>query len=75
MNSRSVSDTGPGIPEAHLEYIFERFSQGGRPDRRGLGLGLFISKCVVEAHGGTIWAESTLGQGTRVSFTLPRSAG
>jgi signal transduction histidine kinase len=68
----SVSDTGPGVPAAHLQSIFDRFSQGDRPDRRGLGLGLFISKCIIEAHGGTIWADSTLGQGTRVSFTLPR---
>ena len=68
----SVSDTGPGIPAAQLRSIFDRFSQGGQPDRRGLGLGLFISKCIVEAHKGKIWADSTLGQGTRVSFTLPR---
>jgi signal transduction histidine kinase len=69
----SVSDTGPGISAAHVKSIFDRFSQGDQPDRRGLGLGLFISKCIVEAHGGQIWADSTLGQGTRVSFTLPRS--
>jgi len=68
----SVTDTGPGIPAAHLESVFDRFSQGDRPDRRGLGLGLFISKCIVEAHGGRIWVDSTLGHGTRVSFTLPR---
>lgn len=70
----SVSDTGPGISAARVESIFERFDQGGQPDRRGLGLGLFISKCIVDAHGGTITASSTIGQGTRVSFTLPRLA-
>lgn len=68
----SVSDTGPGIPAADLVSVFDRFSQSGQPDRRGLGLGLFISKCIVEAHGGRIWAESTLGHGTRMSFTVPR---
>jgi signal transduction histidine kinase len=68
----SVSDTGPGIPAAHLESVFDRFSQGDRPDRRGLGLGLFISKCIVDAHGGKIWADSVPDRGARVSFTLPR---
>ena len=68
----SVSDTGPGVPAARIESIFERFTQVGETDRRGLGLGLFISKCIVEAHRGKIWADSTMGRGTRVSFTLPR---
>jgi signal transduction histidine kinase len=69
-----VQDDGPGIPDTHLESVFERFSQVNPGDRRGLGLGLFISKCIVEAHGGTIKAESCLGDGTCVSFTLPRAA-
>ena len=69
-----VSDTGPGIPENMLEAIFERFWQVGKDDRRGLGLGLYISKCIVEAHGGKIWAESTLGEGSRIYFTLPAIA-
>jgi signal transduction histidine kinase len=68
----SVRDTGPGIPETYLESIFERFSQVSQTDRRGLGLGLFISRCIIEAHNGQIRAESTLGEGTCVSFTLPR---
>ena len=67
----SVLDTGPGLPSDQLESIFERFSQVGKGDRRGLGLGLYIAKCIVEAHGGRIWAESNAGQGTRVCFTLP----
>ena len=67
----SVSDTGVGIPEPLQEAIFERFWQVGKNDRRGLGLGLYISKCIVEAHGGRIWAESAAGQGTRLCFTLP----
>lgn len=67
----SVSDSGPGIPSHMLESIFERFWQVGKDDRRGLGLGLYISRCIVEAHGGRIWAESKLGEGTTVHFTTP----
>jgi signal transduction histidine kinase len=66
-----VSDTGPGIPADLLEAIFQRFWQVGQNDRRGLGLGLYISKCIVEAHGGRIWATSTLGKGSRFFFALP----
>ncbi|HWM93134.1 MAG TPA: ATP-binding protein [Thermoanaerobaculia bacterium] len=67
----SISDTGSGIPGNMLEAIFERFWQVGKDDRRGVGLGLYISRCIVEAHGGKIWAESKLGEGSRLSFTLP----
>lgn len=66
-----VADSGNGIPTEMLEAVFERFWQVGKNDRRGLGLGLYISRCIVEAHGGTIRAESSLGQGTRMFFTLP----
>ena len=66
-----VSDTGPGIPGDMLEAIFERFWQVGKSDRRGLGLGLYISRCLVEAHGGKIWAESKPGEGSTFRFTLP----
>jgi len=68
-----VRDTGSGIPEKLLEAIFERFSQAAANDRRGLGLGLYISRCIVEAHRGKIWAESD-GTGSRVCFTLPSAA-
>ena len=68
-----VADTGQGIPVAMLESVFERFWQVGKNDRRGLGLGLYISRCIVEAHGGSIWAESSPGNGTRMLFTLPFS--
>ena len=67
----SVTDSGPGIPGPLLESIFERFWQVGKHDRRGLGLGLYISRCIVEAHGGRIWAESAVGEGATVSFSLP----
>lgn len=66
-----VSDTGEGIPADMLEAVFDRFWQVGKDDRRGLGLGLYISRCIVEAHGGKIHAESTPGEGTRMRFTLP----
>lgn len=67
----SVSDTGSGIPSDLLDAVFERFWQVTKGDRRGLGLGLYISRCIVEAHGGKIWAESKLGEGSTFWFTLP----
>lgn len=67
----SVADDGPGIPAAMLDAVFERFRQVGRDDPRGHGLGLYISKCIVEAHGGRIWVESEPGHGSRFTFTLP----
>jgi signal transduction histidine kinase len=67
----SVTDTGPGIPSHQLEAVFERFWQARREDRRGLGLGLYISKGIVEAHGGRIWAQSQPGEGSTFAFTLP----
>jgi len=70
----SVKDAGPGIPENLLEAVFERFWQGGKDDRRGLGLGLYIAKSIVEAHGGRIWAESRTGEGSTFYFTLPTGA-
>ena len=67
----AVSDTGPGIPAENLEAIFGRFWQVGRRDRRGLGLGLYISRCIVEAQGGRIWAENGPGAGSTFIFTVP----
>jgi signal transduction histidine kinase len=66
-----VTDTGPGVPASMLEAVFQRFWQVDGSDRRGQGLGLFISKSIVEAHGGRIWAEDTAGCGGRFYFTLP----
>ena len=66
----TVSDTGMGIPEDALQAVFERFHQVSQ-DRRGLGLGLYISKRIVEGHRGRIWAESKLGSGSTFHFALP----
>ena len=67
----AVHDTGSGIPAHLLEAIFQRFWQRSN-DRRGVGLGLYITRCIVEAHRGRIWAESTQGVGTTLRFSLPR---
>jgi signal transduction histidine kinase len=66
-----VVDTGIGIPDEKLKTVFERFIQVVKEDRRGLGLGLYISRSIVQGHGGRIWAESKLGEGSTFSFTLP----
>lgn len=68
-----VEDTGCGIAAAELPHIFEQYWQAGHNEQRkdGVGLGLFISKALVEMHGGRIWVESTPGQGSRFYFTLP----
>jgi signal transduction histidine kinase len=71
----SVSDTGEGIAPEKIKSIFERFSQIKSQDRRGIGLGLYIAKMMVEEHPGRIWVESKLGEGSTFHFTLPlRSA-
>jgi PAS domain S-box-containing protein len=70
-----VSDSGEGIPAEQLPHVFDRFFQiasASRPGRRhGAGLGLPISRGIIEAHGGRIWVESEPGEGTTVRFTLP----
>jgi PAS domain S-box-containing protein len=67
----TVADTGCGIPPDHLSHVFDRFWQGRRDGKVGLGLGLAIARGVVEAHGGRIWVESTVGSGSTFIFTLP----
>jgi signal transduction histidine kinase len=70
----SVRDTGMGIPSEHLPYIFDRFYRADKSRARqtgGAGLGLAIAKQLVIAHGGSISAENTPGQGTTFTFTLP----
>jgi signal transduction histidine kinase len=67
----TVEDHGSGIPADQLSAIFERFSRASQIDRRGLGLGLYIARSIVDAHGGRIWAQSELGRGSSFHFTLP----
>ena len=69
----SVTDTGPGIAVEDHERIFEEFQQteAGVEQREGTGLGLALSKRLVELHGGRIWVESELGRGSTFVFTLP----
>jgi signal transduction histidine kinase len=67
----SVADRGPGIPAEQAAHAFERYWQQEGSDRRGSGLGLYIAKGIVEAHGGRIWLESTPGRGTTARFTIP----
>lgn len=66
-----VADTGPGISSDQLAHLFDRFWQARAGDKRGAGLGLAISKGIVELHGGRIWAESEIGNGTEISFVIP----
>jgi PAS domain S-box-containing protein len=69
-----VKDQGRGIPQEKRENIFERFQQVDASDRRekgGTGLGLPITRSIVQQHGGRIWVESTLGQGSTFTFALP----
>ena len=67
----SVADTGRGIDSNHLPRLFDRFWQARKEDRRnGVGLGLPIVKGIVEAHGGGIWVQSVLDQGSTFFFTI-----
>jgi signal transduction histidine kinase len=67
----TVSDDGPGIRPDDLPHIFERFWQPRERRREGAGLGLTIAHGIVEAHGGTIEAESAPGAGSTFRFTIP----
>ena len=68
-----VRDTGDGIPEDQCASIFDRFWKGQRASRTGTGLGLYIARGIVEAHGGKITVTSVVGQGTSFRFWLPRT--
>ncbi len=70
-----VSDTGIGIPPENQQEIFEEFSQvsSNQMDRTGLGLGLAISRRIINAHGGKIWVDSQMNSGSRFTFLLPLS--
>ena len=70
----SIADTGAGIPFEEQDKIFDEFYQVSRPAReksQGVGLGLAISKELVEMHGGKIWVESEIGKGSTFHFTVP----
>jgi signal transduction histidine kinase len=73
----AVSDTGIGIPPEKQRRVFDAFTQADSSTTRrygGTGLGLSIAKHIVEAHGGKLWVESTVGQGSKFSFSLPLDA-
>ena len=67
----TVRDTGAGMSQETKQHLFERFWQGDPSSRTGSGLGLYIAKQIIEAHGGSIWADSELGVGSTLHFTLP----
>jgi len=72
----AVSDQGIGIPQEQIGKLFQKFSRvdiGEAKDIKGAGLGLWICKEVVEAHGGTIWVESETGKGTTMKLTLNKA--
>jgi len=68
-----VHDTGPGIPADQLSVVFDRYWRA-KESHGGLGLGLYIARCIVEAHAGKIWAESLPGEGSTFYFSLPAAA-
>jgi signal transduction histidine kinase len=67
----SIADSGPGIAGEDLDRLFEKFWQRRDTDKRGVGLGLSIARGIVEAHGGRIWVESRIGDGSTFFFSLP----
>ena len=68
-----LRDGGPGIDPVNHERIFERFERAASTDLGGLGLGLYVTRQIVRAHGGTIAVESALGQGAVFTVELPRA--
>ncbi|HVV16317.1 MAG TPA: ATP-binding protein [Polyangia bacterium] len=67
----AVRDSGPGIPPRLVPHLFQRYVQDQRTARRGRGLGLYICRGIIQAHGGTIWVDTAVGQGSTFSFTVP----
>ena len=67
----TVADTGCGIPPGHEDKVFLKFHRAPSTVQEGVGLGLAVSKSLVELHGGNIWVESQPGRGSKFSFTLP----
>jgi len=72
-----VSDQGPGIAPGDVPHIFDRFYRAQEATRttKGAGLGLYLARAVVEAHGGRIWVDTTARDGARICFSLPRDGG
>ena len=66
-----VSDEGPGIPEEHLPFVFDRYWRAPDQGHAGVGLGLYIARSLIEAHGGRIWVESRPGQGSTFHVEVP----
>ncbi|RKH40739.1 sensor histidine kinase [Corallococcus sp. AB050B] len=69
----SVRDTGPGIPKAQQARLFQRHWQARDTAHQGSGLGLYIARGIVTAHGGRLWVDSDEGTGATFTFTLPES--
>lgn len=69
----SVADNGPGISEDQVHHVFDRFWQAKSTAHLGVGLGLSITKGIIDAHGGKIWVESKIGQGSIFTFTLKKA--
>jgi signal transduction histidine kinase len=69
-----IADDGPGISTEEQRHLFDRYWKGRPSGRHGTGLGLYIAKGIVEAHGGRIWVESDVGRGSTFCFTLPQVA-
>jgi signal transduction histidine kinase len=68
-----VSDHGPGIDARDMQHIFERFyrSTNAVKQTKGAGLGLYLARAIVEAHGGRMWADSSVSIGAKICFSLP----
>jgi signal transduction histidine kinase len=71
----SVEDEGPGIPIGDVPHIFDRFyrSEDAQKNTAGAGLGLYLARAIIEAHGGKIWVDPRRDNGARVLFSIPRS--
>jgi PAS domain S-box-containing protein len=67
----SVIDQGPGVPAKDMEHLFDKFNTGSTTKEKGLGLGLYVARQIVQAHGGEIWCESAEGRGASFRFSLP----